>query len=44
MQIAPLEIAKQLWDASPVHRNVKAGAATRPEAPLAGFSPEVPPS
>jgi hypothetical protein len=44
MQIAPLEIAKQLWDASPVHRNVKAGSATRPEAPLARLSPEVPPS
>jgi hypothetical protein len=27
MQIAPLEIAKRLWDASPVHRSVKAGSA-----------------
>jgi hypothetical protein len=43
-KIAPLAIAQQLWDTSPVHRDVRGGVATRADAATAGLSSEVPPS
>jgi hypothetical protein len=36
MQIVPLEIAKQLWDTSPVHCDVLGSYATKADAAPAG--------